>query len=61
MVVVSRFEVHVWDALAQQAAERLTKGTKVVVSGRLKEEKWQDNSGQQRFKIVVRNDISMHA
>ena len=48
------FDVQVWGASADRAAKLLRKGSRVVVIGSLKQERWQDKqSGNQRSKVVV--------
>jgi single-strand DNA-binding protein len=47
------FDVEVWGKSAQFAADYLRKGARVAVEGRLKQERWQDKSGQNRSSVVV--------
>jgi single-strand DNA-binding protein len=47
------FDVEVWGKSAQFAADYLRKGARVAVEGRLKQERWQDRSGQNRSSVVV--------
>jgi len=43
------FRVVVWREAAERAAERLRKGAKVYVEGRLQTREWQDREGQKRY------------
>ena len=48
------FDVVAWGQSAERAADRLRKGSKVVIVGSLKQERWTDrDSGAQRSKVVV--------
>ena len=48
------FDIECWNASAERAVDRLRKGSRVVVSGSLKQERWQDGqSGTQRSKVVL--------
>ena len=48
------FDVECWNQSAERAMQRLSKGSRVVVSGSLKQERWQDRqSGTQRSKVVL--------
>jgi len=50
----SFIDVKTFGKTALAAAERLKKGDKTLVEGRLKQERWEDrNSGQQRSRVVV--------
>lgn len=43
-----------WRQLAENVAESLAKGTRVVVTGRLRTERWEDkDSGQKRSRMVL--------
>lgn len=42
--------------LAENVAESLTKGSRVVVTGRLKQESWEDKEGQKRTSLVLLAD-----
>ena len=39
--------------LAENAAETLTRGMEVVVSGRLKTEQWEDRDGEKRSRVAL--------
>src|SRR3954466_4387965 len=47
----SYFSVSAWRALAENAAESLTRGTRVVVTGRLKQRSWESQEGEERSAI----------
>lgn len=49
---VSFFEVTLWGRLAEVAAEYLAKGSSVLVSGKLKQERW-EKDGQKRSKVKL--------
>ena len=50
----SFFDVTCWAQIAENCAESLTKGMRVVVTGRLEEQRWEDKeSGDPRRKIVI--------
>lgn len=47
-------DVDVWGVVAENCAKYLSKGSKVGVVGRLKQESWEDKeSGKKRSKILV--------
>ena len=46
-------DVDVWGANGENCAKYLSKGSPVVVTGRLKQDKWQTPDGQNRSKIKV--------
>lgn len=50
---VSFFDVKVWSAMAENVAESITKGTRVVVTGRLEQRSWETDAGEKRSKIEV--------
>lgn len=45
--------VQAWGALAENVAESLTKGTRVVVTGRLESREWQDREGHKRISWEI--------
>ena len=48
------FDIQAWGKPAERAADRLRKGSRVVIVGSLKQERWTDrDSGAQRSKVVV--------
>lgn len=50
---VSYFDVTTWSRLAEICAEYLVKGRGVRVVGRLKQDRWEDDSGNRRYRIDV--------
>ena len=49
----SFFDVQCWAALAQDVIENGKKGVRVEISGRLKQERWADNQGQNRSRVLI--------
>jgi single-strand DNA-binding protein len=52
----SFYEVKAWRRLAEDAAEALQKGTRVVVSGKMKIETYTTKDGEKRSSVVVTAD-----
>lgn len=52
----SFYDVKAWRHLGEAAAENLSKGTRVIVIGKQKIEKYQTKDGDQRQKVVVTAD-----
>ena len=50
---VSYFDVTTWARLAEICAEYLVKGRGVRVVGRLKQDRWEDDSGNRRSRVEV--------
>jgi len=51
---VSFFDVVCWREMAENVSESLTKGSRVVVTGRLEQRSWDDkNTGDKRSKIEI--------
>jgi len=51
---VSFFDVVCWREMAENVSESLTKGSRVVVTGRLEQRSWEDkNTGDKRSKIEI--------
>lgn len=51
---VEYHNVTVWAKLAEHAGERLQKGTKVLIEGRLQTQSWDDKeSGKKMYKTVI--------
>lgn len=46
-------DVTIWEKLAENVAESIPKGTRVMVLGRMKEDSWQTKEGDQRKKLIV--------
>ncbi|MBI3396298.1 MAG: single-stranded DNA-binding protein [Spirochaetia bacterium] len=53
---VSYVPVEAWDRLAENCATYLKKGSRVTISGNLRQDRWKDNAGkmQSRLKILAR-------
>ena len=50
----SFFDVTAWAQIAENAAESLAKGMRIVVTGRLEEQRWEDKETQEpRRKVVI--------
>jgi single-strand DNA-binding protein len=55
---VNFIDVTTWAKLGEQCNEYLKKGRRVLVNGRLKQSKWQDDEGMNRSKIsLVGNQV----
>ena len=53
------FRVVVWGQQAERTAERLRKGNKVYVEGRIQTRQWEDQQGQKRTTVeLVANQVS---
>jgi len=50
---VSYFDVVCWGQLGENVSESVTKGTRLVVSGRLDQRNWETNEGEKRSKIEI--------
>ena len=53
---VSYFEVTGYGALAENAANSLTKGTRVIVTGRLEQRSWETENGDKRSIVEINAD-----
>lgn len=42
-----------WGRIAENAAQYLTKGSRVTVQGRIRQQRWADNDGKTQSRIVV--------
>jgi single-strand DNA-binding protein len=49
----SFFDVVCWGTLAENAADSISKGTRVLVNGRLEQRSWETQDGEKRSKIEV--------
>ena len=47
------FDVVVWRKQAENCANYLDKGRLIAVTGELKQERWENDQGQQRSKVVI--------
>jgi single-strand DNA-binding protein len=52
----SFFDVICWSTLAENVAQSLTKGTRVVVTGRLDQRSWENQEGEKRSKVEINAD-----
>ncbi|MGZ4707479.1 MAG: single-stranded DNA-binding protein [Acidimicrobiales bacterium] len=50
---VSFFDVTCWAQMAENVAESVTKGTRVLVTGRLEQRSWETNDGEKRSKVEI--------
>lgn len=50
---VSFFDVVCWREQAENASESLTKGMRVIVTGRLEQRTWETDAGEKRSKVEV--------
>lgn len=50
---VSFFDVTCWRSLAENVAESITKGTRVVIYGRLDHRTWETQDGEKRSKVDI--------
>jgi single-strand DNA-binding protein len=56
---VSFFDVTCWRQLAENVAETLSKGARVVVYGRLEQRSWETPDGDKRSKIeIIADDVA---
>lgn len=57
--VTSFFDVVAFGTLAENVAESVAKGMRVVVTGRLEQRSWETDSGERRSKVeVIADEIS---
>ena len=52
----SFFDVVCWSSLAENVADSITRGSRVVVFGRLDQQTWANQDGQRRSKVEIRAD-----
>ncbi len=52
----SFFRINAWRTLGENAAESLTKGSRVIVIGRLKSRSWETPEGQTRSVVEIEAD-----
>jgi single-strand DNA-binding protein len=56
---VSFFDITCWRNLAENVAESITKGTRVIVYGRLDQRSWETPDGDRRSKVeIIADDVS---
>jgi single-strand DNA-binding protein len=53
---VSFFNVICWGPMAENIAQSLTRGTRVVVSGRLDQRTWENQEGEKQSRIEINAD-----
>ena len=53
---VSFFDVVFWGKLAENMKDKIYKGLAVVVSGRMKQDRWKDNNGNNRSKVYLNGE-----
>ena len=57
--IVSFFDITCWRNLAENVAESITKGSRVVVYGRLDQRSWENQDGERRSKVeIVADDVA---
>lgn len=55
---VSFFDVTCWNDLANNVADTVEKGSRVIVTGRLEQRSWETQTGEKRSKVeVVADDV----
>lgn len=52
----SFFKVNAWRGLAENCAESLTKGSRVIVTGRLQQRSWEAQDGGKRYAVEIEAD-----
>ena len=53
------FDVTCWRDLAENVAESITKGSRVIVYGRLDQRSWENQDGERRSKVeIVADDVA---
>lgn len=56
---VSWHNIECWDKHAESCMEKLTKGSKVSITGPLKISNWQDKEGKEKFsKHIIAREVS---
>lgn len=56
---VSFFDVTCWRQLAENVSDSLTKGSRVVVYGRLDQRSWENQDGDRRSKVeIIADDVA---
>ena len=50
---VSFFDVVCWREMADNVCESLSKGTRIVVTGRLEQRSWEDSEGNKKSKVEI--------
>ena len=52
----SFIDVNAWRQLAENVAESLVQGSRVMVVGRLRQESWENQEGEKRSKLAIEAD-----
>ena len=56
---VSFFDVKCWSQMAENVAESVPRGTRVIVTGRLEQRSWETEHGEKRSKVeIVADEIA---
>ena len=56
----SWFDVVVWGDMAENVSDTLSKGTRVIVTGRLEQRSWETEQGEKRSKVeIVADEIGV--
>lgn len=56
---VSFFDIKAWAGLAENLADSVQKGTRIIVTGRLEQRSWETDNGDRRSKVeVVADEIA---
>ena len=50
---VSFFDVKCWAQMAENVAESVPRGTRVLVTGRLEQRSWETDNGEKRSKVKI--------
>lgn len=50
---VAFFDIVCWRDLAENVAESVTKGTRLIVTGRMEQRSWETDNGEKRYKMEV--------
>ncbi|MEW5802424.1 MAG: single-stranded DNA-binding protein [bacterium] len=50
---VDFFDIETWDKQAELCSEYLSKGSGVLIEGRLKQDRWEDETGGKRSRIKI--------
>ena len=57
--VVSFFDITCWRNLAENVAESISKGSRVIVYGRLDQRSWESQEGERRSKVeIIADDVA---
>ncbi|MFN4216142.1 MAG: single-stranded DNA-binding protein [Brevinematales bacterium] len=49
----SYFEVTAWGRIAEVCASYLKRGRKIIVSGKLRQSRWKDETGQTKSRVII--------